>query len=505
MTNLRGVLLGCALVLGLLLAWMPEGARADDDPRIRAYQEQLDRMQREMDDMRAKLRALEEEKRQAGGTPSRAATVPAPAAPPSAVVAAPATAPAAPPAAVVAAPAAPPAAAAAEQDRKIGVLAGEVERLKSLLVLPENKELKSYYGLGPAASKVYQVDRGLSIGGYGEFAFQKLVSDREGRRDTFDVERFVLYTGYKFTDRILLNSELEVEHAVAASDTEGEVEVEFLTLDFLGWQALNFRTGLILVPMGFLNEIHEPPFFHGVFRPEVEQRIIPTTWRAGGAGIFGTLLPGLEYRAYALNGMTADGFSNEGIRDGRQEGSFASINDFAGTARVDYTPIPGSLVGTSFWAGNSGQGNEFAGKKPDVFTLIWETHAQYRWRGLELRALGAFIHLDDTRLVSEELEDTIGKDQYGFYVEAAYDVLPLIVPGTTQYLSPFFRYENFDTQDSVPRGFRRVPGNSVQLYTVGLDYKPHPQVVLKLEYRNFNNGSENPTPDDVNVGAGFVF
>jgi hypothetical protein len=465
---------------------MPAAARADDDPRIRAYQEQLDRMQREMDDMRARLRALEAEKQGAGE--KRVQAAPSPAAP-----------------AVVAAPAAPASAATAEQDRKIGVLAGEVERLKSLIVLPENKQLKSYYGLGPAASKVYQADRGLSIGGYGEFAFQKLVSDRQGGRDNFDVERFVLYTGYKFTDRILMNSEVEIEHAVVASDTEGEVELEFLTLDFLGWDALNFRTGLMLVPMGFLNEIHEPPFYHGVFRPVVENRIIPTTWRAGGVGIFGTLAPGLEYRAYALNGMTADEFSNEGIRDGRQEGSFASINDLAGTARVDYAPIPGSLVGASFWAGNSGQGNEFAGHKPDVFTLIWETHAQVRWRGLELRALGAFIHLDDTRLVSEELEDTIGKDQYGFYVEAAYDVLPLVLPDTTHYLSPFFRYENFDTQDSVPRGFRRVPGNAVQLYTVGLDYKPHPQVVLKLEYRNFNNGSTNATADDVNFGAGFVF
>ena len=486
MMNVRRLLGWCMLVCALA-AFDPGAVRADDDPRIRAYQEQLDRMQREMDDMRVRLRALEEEKQRGGVKPSHAAP------------------PAAPPPAVVAAPAAPPAGATAEQDRKIGVLAGEVDRLKSLIVLPENKELKSYYGLGPAASKVYQVERGLSIGGYGEFVFQKLVSDRQGNRDNFDVERFVLYTGYKFSDRILLNSELEVEHAVAASDTDGEVEVEFVTLDFLGWQALNFRTGLMLVPMGFLNEIHEPPFYHGVFRPEVEQRIIPSTWRAGGVGIFGTLAPGLEYRAYALNGMKAAEFTNEGIRGGRQEGSFASINDFAGTARLDYSPLPGSLVGSSFWAGNSGQGDDFAGHKPDVFTLLWEAHAQLRYRGLEMRALGALTHIDDAAVVSEGVEDTIGKDQYGFYVEAAYDVLPLILPETTQYVAPFFRYENFDTQDAVPRGFARVPGNFVQLYTVGVDYKPLPQVVLKLEYRNFNNGSTNPQADDVNVGAGFVF
>jgi hypothetical protein len=456
-------------------------AFADDDPRIRAYQEQLDRMQKEMDEMRAKLRALEAERHPATGKVVESVP-PAPQ---------PAAAPAAP--------------AVAEQDRKIGVLATEVERLKSALVLPASKELKSVYGLGPAASKVYQLERGLSIGGYGEFNFQKFVSDQRGTRDQFDLERFVLYTGYKFTDRIILNSEIEFEHAVVASDKEGEAEVEFLTLDFLAWQALNFRAGLLLAPIGFINEIHEPPFFHGVLRPEVEQRIIPTTWREGGIGIFGTLAPGLDYRGYLLNGLNATGFSSDGIREGRQEGSLALADDFAGTARLDYTPFAGAVVGASFWVGDSGQDSEFAGKKPGVFTLLWETHAQLRYRGLELRALGAFTNIHDAGLVSEQVEDTIGKDQYGFYVEAAYDVVPLIFPDSTQYLSPFFRYENFDTQDAVPHGFTRVPGKDVQLYTVGLDYKPHPQVVLKLEYRNFNNGNQQPHPDEVNVGAGFVF
>lgn len=462
-------------------------ALAEDDPRIRAYQEQLDRMQKEMEDMRARLRALEEERGTARGRTSKDTAV------------APAAAP------VPAAQGATAAPAVAEQDRKIGVLASEVEKLKRALVLPEHKELKSIYGLGPAASKVYQVDRGLSIGGYGEFHFQNYVSDKNGQRSEFDLERFVLYTGFKFTDRIILNSEIEFEHAVVASDKDGEVEVEFLTLDFLAWQQLNFRAGLLLVPMGFINEIHEPPFFHGVFRPEVEKRIIPTTWREGGVGIFGTLAPGLEYRGYVLNGLNADGFTSEGIREGRQEGSLALANDLAGTARLDYTLFPGSLVGASFWAGNSGQGNEYADHTPTVFTLLWEVHAQVRYRGLEMRALGAFTNIHDAGLVSEQLEDTIGKDQYGFYVEAAYDVMPLIFRDTTQYLSPFFRYENYDTQDKVPHGFARVPGNDVQLYSVGVDYKPHPQVVLKLEYRNFNAGGNRPTPDDVSVGAGFVF
>lgn len=464
-------------------------ALAEEDPRIRAYQEQLDRMQKEMDDMRARLRALEEERGAARGRAPKEA----------------ATAPSTPPAQAAAA--TPP--AAAEQDRKIGVLATEVEKLKRALVLPEHKELKSVYGLGPAASKVYQVDRGLSIGGYGEYNFQKYVSDQQGKRDRFDLLRFVLYTGYKFTDRILMNAEIEFEHALIGEETasadSGAVEVEFAYLDFLMWQFLNVRAGLLLVPMGFLNEMHEPPFFHGVLRPEVERSIIPTTWREGGVGVFGTLAPGLEYRAYLMNSLNAAGYESSGIREARQVGNRALAEDLAGTVRLDYTPFAGTLVGASFFAGNTGQNGEFDGDKPNAFTLLWEAHAQVRYRGLELRALGAMTNIADADTLSRAAEETIAEDIFGFYAEAAYDVLPLVMPDTTHYLAPFFRYEIFDTQDKVPRGFQRVPGNDVQLYTVGLDYKPHPQVVLKLEYRNFNAGGNRPRADEVNVGAGFVF
>lgn len=474
------------ILLPTLVLALATPVRAADDATIRAYQQQLDRMQKEMEEMRARLRALEQER----GTPVRA---------PSAA-AAPAPAPAAPAAA---------APAVAEQDRKIGVLATEVERLKRALVLPEHKELKSIYGLGPAASKVYQVDRGLSIGGYGEYNFSKYVSDQQGRKDRFDLLRFILYTGYKFNDWILMNSEIEFEHALIGEETasadSGAVEVEFAYLDFMFWQQFNVRAGLLLVPVGFINELHEPPFFHGVFRPEVERSIIPTTWREGGIGFFGSILPGLEYRAYLMNGLNAKGYESSGIRESRQSGNRAFAEDLAGTVRLDYTPFGGTLVGASFFAGDAGQHQDFGGEEPNAFTLLWEMHAQVRYRGLEFRALGVFTTIDDAAQLSRAAEETIAEDIFGFYAEAAYDVLPLVLPSTTHSLQPFFRYEIFDTQDKVPRGFERVPGNDVQLYTVGLDYKPHPQVVLKLEYRNFNAGGNRPRADEFNLGAGFVF
>jgi hypothetical protein len=472
------------LSLTLVVAAAPSTARAGDDP-TRAYEERLQQMQQEIDALRERLRALEAERGKVAPVPSsEQATAPAPAAPLAAT------------------------STDTEQNSRIGILAEEVESIKNQLVLPKVKELKSFYGFGPAASKVYQVERGLSIGGYGEFNYRKPVSDTRGQSERFDLLRFVLYTGYKFSDRILLNSEIEFEHATtesSASSGDGAAEVEFLSLDFLLWEPLNVRAGLLLVPVGFINEIHEPPFFYGTLRPEVEQLIIPTTWREGGVGFFGTLAPGLTYRAYVMNSLNAKGYSSEGIREGRQEGNRALADDLAGTARVDYTPLPGATLGTSFWAGNAGQDQDFAGEKPGAFTLLWETHAQVEYRGLWLRALGAFVDVHDADVLSRALEDTIAEHTFGFYAEAAYDVMPLLLPGSTQMLAPFFRYEILDTQDAVPRGFARVPGRDVQVYTVGFSYKPHPQVVLKLDYRNLDNGSVNALADELSIGAGFVF
>lgn len=211
-----------------------------------------------------------------------------------------------------------------EVNRRQDILTDEVRKLRDTLVLPETKELKSAYGLGPAASKVYSLQRGLSIGGYGEFNYRNAVSDKGTTRDEFDFLRMVLYVGYKFNDWIVLNTETELEHAftkTTESSDSGEVALEFANLDFLFDPRINLRVGLMLLPMGFLNEIHEPPFFHGNDRPTVEREIIPSTWRANGIGFHGEVLEGLTYRTYGITGFNARGFRSNGFRDARQRGN----------------------------------------------------------------------------------------------------------------------------------------------------------------------------------------
>jgi hypothetical protein len=334
------------------------------------------------------------------------------------------------------------------------------------------------------------------------------VSDAEGTKDTADLERAVLYFGYKFNESILFNSEIEYEHATTGEGAEekGEVSVEFAYLDFFLNPLVNARAGLVLTPMGFINEIHEPTTFHGNARPEVERRIIPASWREVGVGLFGEILPGLQYRMYGISGLKAEEFSSSGIRDGRQSGSKAIAEDLAFTGRLDYSPdfVPGLLVGGSMYLGNSGQGDTFGGQNVDAFTQLYEGHLQYHYKGLEVRALGAWGHVDDALQLSQAKGETIGKSNYGWYVEAAYDVLPLIWPSTTQYLAPFFRYEQFDTIAEAPAGFADNPDFDKRIYQVGLDYKPIPNVVIKADYRNWDSEGKK-LPDEFNLGVGFMF
>ncbi len=401
----------------------------------------------------------------------------------------------------------------AESTRKTQTLGEELESLKLKLTLPETKELKSKYGLGPAASKVYGVERGLSIGAYGEGSYKNFISDNgtAKRKDTIDATRLVAYLGYKFNEWILVNSEIEFEHATTESTVsagEGEVSVEFIALDLLFFDFLNVRGGLVLIPVGFLNEIHEPPFYFGNNRPEVERQIIPSTWREAGVGIFGMPLPGLEYRIYVVNGLNAKGLSKSNIRDARQLGNRAIFEDPALTMRVDYSPsfVPGLTVGSSFLWGDSGQDQMFAGRNVDVNILLYEFHAQYKYRGLHVRGLIVRAHIGDAAVLSLDpaISGPISSKIWGAYIEIAYNILPILLPGTTHSLEPFYRFERFNTQGDVPAGFIADLTKDVTVNTFGLSYKPIPNVVIKADLRFFDsNGGE--LPDEFNLGVGFAF
>jgi hypothetical protein len=402
-----------------------------------------------------------------------------------------------------------------ELRRQIDVLTREIENLKSAAPekAPEASGSRGSFGLGPAASKIYGVTRGVSIGGYGEALYQNFdrkTDDGEpsDRTDSIDLARAVFYFGYKFDDHFLFNSEIEYEHATTGEGDEekGEVSVEFAYVDYLIRRELNLRAGLVLLPVGFLNELHEPPVFLGARRPEVEDRILPTTWRELGLGVFGDAGP-FAYRAYLVNGLDAAGFEgSDPLHEGRQGGSNARAEDFAVTGRLDFVGVPGLLVGASGYTGNSAQGRDVDGESFDGRVTLWDAHAEWRWRGIQARALTSRGTIGDAAEINA-LNGLVGSESVprkftGSYVETGYDVL--FPRGGRASLVPFARWEKFDTQDEVPAGFAANPENDIRLWTLGLQFRPIPQVVVKLDYQDVRNAAHTGV-DQWNLALGWLF
>jgi len=403
----------------------------------------------------------------------------------------------------------------AELERTVAVLASELERTRMDVTVPEEPELKGEYGMGPAASKVYGLLRGLSIGGYGEMFYRNYVDDttrvRTGQfSDSFETQklsnemdflRAVLYVGYKFSDRIVFNSEIEIEHA-------DEIFLEFATLDFFWQDWANIKTGLMLLPVGWLNEYHEPTTYYGVHRPDVERFLIPSTWRENGVGLFGSWGELLHYKLYGVNGLRGSNFSTAGIRSGRQKGSKALANDLAVVGRLDFTPTENLILGGSFYVGNSGQGEEGAGGRlPGARTTLFDVHGQWQWRGLHLRGLYTMIFQDDaaelTGAIDPSAPFSIANAMLGGYAEAAYDLWQWF-GGEDRRLEPFYRFEYYDTQWQVPSGFSRDKTKAIFSHTVGMQWKPIPNVVLKADYRN-RRPDDGRIADEFNMGMGYIF
>ncbi len=399
-------------------------------------------------------------------------------------------------------------------EEQIKVLADEIEAIKSASVT-EPTVYETEFGLAPAASKVYRVDQGISFGGYGEVLIGNV---KEGdANDVVDTLRLVLYNGYKYNDHIIFNSEIEFEHGTTGSNKDGQsgsASVEFAYVDFLIRDEFNLRGGLLLTPFGVVNEIHEPTTFYGVGRPEVERRIIPSTWRESGAGAHGTFDLGsggeLSYRAYVMSSADARGFKASDNRSLRIKGNRAKFEDMAFVGRLEYDPIPGIRVGGSMYYGNTGQGEEVNDQTIDGLFQMYSVDGQFQYAGLDLRALAVWTSLDDAALINQlkeyEGNKSVGEEQSGWYILGAYNIFSALNSASRymEYLAPFFRYEKFDTQEKVPAGYEKDPANDRTQYTVGINYKPIPNVVVKAEYQNLDTAGGG-AKDQYNFGIGYVF
>lgn len=333
-----------------------------------------------------------------------------------------------------------------------------------------------------------------SVGGYGELHYQG------GDVDRVDFHRFVVFLGHEFNEDIRMFSELEVEHALAGESQPGEIELEqaYIQMDLNDQTQLN--AGLQLVPVGILNETHEPPTFFGVERNPVESNIIPSTWWEAGVGIAGNLgATGISYDAMASSGLNVPltGSSAFRIRNGRQKVANATARSGALTGRLAYTGIPGLEIAASGhyeFDVTQGAGDPLSGDSVPGF--LFTTHADARFGGFGLRALYASWWLDGP---SAEL---IGRDrQTGFYLEPSYrfPINGISIGGQPSELGVFYRYSWWDNNAGID-----ALNLGTDQHIFGLNYWPHSNVVFKLDYLRDSPDSGGGS-DRFDAGVGFQF
>ena len=323
-----------------------------------------------------------------------------------------------------------------------------------------------------------------TIGAYGELHYNQVSAD-SGDSDEIDFHRFVLFFGHEFNDRMRFFSEFELEHSLAGDGQPGEVELEQAYVEYALNDTTYARTGLFLIPVGILNETHEPPTFYGVERNDVENIIIPSTWWEAGAGIRGNLAGGLSWDAAVHSGLAipTTGGSAFRVRSGRQKVAEALASDFAATLRLRYTGVPGLDLSASYQY--QSDPSQLPGDGLDNGQLF-SAHAIYQRERFGLRALyGAW------KFGGDAVEAAGADNQSGWYIEPSFRV--------SDKWGVYARYEDLDAarqQDQFSQS------------EFGFNYWPTENVVLKMDYRRRDFNLPALSADDfdaIDLGFGYQF
>lgn len=345
----------------------------------------------------------------------------------------------------------------------------------------------------------------FTLGGYGEIHYNQ----PEHAGEQIDIHRMVLYLGYRFNDWISLFSETELEHALV-SDDNGELVIEQLYAEFALGGDHAIRAGRMLAPFGIVNQRHEPPLFNGVERPTMETVILPSTWTQDGVAYVGRAHESLTYQVCLTNGLDGSGFDDlNGIRGGRQD-ERPGMNHPAVSARADWHAFTsqdqGLRIGLATYFGDVDNGNQGANPGVDAKIRIYSADAEYSVDRLHLRGVFATEDIDGATDLSTLTGQTIAETIIGWYVEAAYDVMPTdwktgrLADSDAQL---FVRYDDIDTQHDVPSGLVANPAGDRHEWTVGLSFHPARDVVVKIDYQIREDESAGDPPDQFNVGLGW--
>ena len=383
-----------------------------------------------------------------------------------------------------------------------------------LVAQTENIPSNIYFN---SAEKMLMTNGNLKIGGYGEVHYNQPVSSDVRKNGTLDVHRIIMMLGYQFNDKVQFVSELEFEHV-------SEVYVEQAFLQYKLSNSVNFRGGLLLTPMGIINEYHEPTTFNGVERPQIDNAISPSTWREIGFGITGVILPvSLRYQAYLMNGF--NGFDGQarigganGLRGGRQKGAESYISSPNFSTKIEYFGIRGLNIGLSGYFGDTqstlyngiDKNDEVALAKADssvVGITMIGADARYSYKGIKLTGQFYYTLLSNTEQFNAFTKNkgggNLGSSMFGYYIDLGYNILRSVK--TEKQLIPFVRYSNYDTHYTVSENITDNAAYQKSVVTTGLSFFLTSGAVVKADMQFVKTGVSDKYAKTFNAGFGVMF
>ncbi|QKG81108.1 hypothetical protein [Tenuifilum thalassicum] len=369
-------------------------------------------------------------------------------------------------------------------------------------------------------SKMLKGKPGLQIGGYGEVHYNQPIESNTYKLGTVDAHRLIMFLGYNFSEKTQFISEIEFEHA-------DEIWVEQMFIQHKLNKSINLRAGVLIIPMGIINEYHEPTAFNGVERPTIDSKINPSTWREVGFGVQGNIFKTkTRYQLYVVNGLNGyDGtrglFSgSSGLRSGRQKASKAYVHSPAFTGKIEYYGLKNLNIGVSGYFGKSNSklfadidknDNQMVSKADSstVGISMLGFDARYTLNSLILKGQAYIVSLSNTEEYNKftgtpTTPNDLGNKMLGYYVELGYDVFKSSSKNRMR-LIPFVRYEQYDTHFSTDNSITKNDSYNNTVITTGISYFLTKGVVLKSDVQFLKSSNADKYSKIINAGFGFNF
>ena len=382
----------------------------------------------------------------------------------------------------------------------------------ALAGFPDQDAMRRALGLSLGAARVYEKPHGFAFSGYAEtlyHTYSKTTRTEQptGKDQEMSLMRGVLFLGYRFNERLILNSEVRVDRDLiergyatfpehyTTTKSSTEVSLDLAYVDYIMSPALTLRAGVVLVPMGLINEFHQPNEYLGTRSGYGDLYTIPSVWHALGFGVAGHKWA-FDYRVYVVNGMNAAGFTEFGFRGGREISS-DTISNPSLVFRLDYNPFPGGVLGGSYYIGNSGVFGLPEDVDLKVHTTLKEAHGELRWKGAFARAQYAKGLLQNTPSLNRILGTTglraVSSRVVGGYAEGGYNILSGHKSGIV--LMPYVRGEASNPQDALPGDSKRlglVKNHFLDFikWIWGVEVRPISPLSIKTEYERIHDQNQ---------------